>query len=481
MSLKDESSYSEKIEKTTVRDSVAPTQDSLISKLQNFQSSLEQCLSPSESLDMPMNSSTLFSSNLEEDNSKLSSSKINTTSSHLQLTQKTILNMLNTQSTTRILQKLLFEMTKEEIDNVVNVLSGKYRQIFKDKNGNWFCSDLVKVCNQEQRIKILNELSNTLCDDCVDKSGTHPIQELIKFSSSEEEYNLLLKSFNEQYKLTFVSVDQFGSYVLTKMIGHIPEKFRMKFNLLYVKIIIFISTQQFGVINAKEFVSCTKNDLIIRQLMDLVKDNFVNLVSNKYGKYLIERILDKWWNTNEGEEIKELIRENIKSLSANSNGDYIIDHYLKLGNKEEKIQLINTLRINSNNNMMKKDYSIFMKIMESLGQINNNCDINNNNFHNNNNNQNILSVNNLDQNNNIFNNRNQIPLSLNNFGNNNNFINNNQIPLSLNNFGNNNNFINSNQMPFLLNNIGNNNMMNNLALSNFNKKDIYYKNNNKRK
>ena len=68
-------------------------------------------------------------------------------------------------------------MTKEEIDNVVNVLSGKYRQIIKDKNGNWFCSDLVKVCNQEQRIKILNELSNTLCDDCVDKSGTHPIQE----------------------------------------------------------------------------------------------------------------------------------------------------------------------------------------------------------------------------------------------------------------------------------------------------------------
>ena len=466
MSLKDESFYSEKITKTTDRDSVAPTQDSLISKLQNFQSSLEQYLSPSESLDMPMNSSTLFSSNLEEDNSKLSSSKINTTS-HLQLTQKAILNSFNTQKTTKILQKLLFEMSKEEIDNVVNVLSGKYRQIFKDKNGNWFCSDLVKVCNQAQRIKILNELSNSICDDCVDKSGTHPIQTLIEFSSSEEEYNLLLKSFNDQYKLTFVSVDQFGSYVLTKMIGHIPEKFRMKFNLLYVKIIIFISTQQFGVINAKEFVSSTKNDLIIRQLMDLVKDNFVNLVSNKYGKYLIERILDKWWNTNEGEEIKELIRENIKSLSSNSNGDYIIDHYLKMGNKEEKIQLINILRINSNNNMMKKDHSIFMKIMKSLGQINNNCDINNNNFHNNNNNQNILSVNNLDQNNNNFNNRNQIPLSLNNFASNNNFINNNQIPLSLNNFSNNSNFINSNQMPFLLNNIGNNNMMNNLAFRQF--------------
>lgn len=66
--------------------------------------------------------------------------------------------------------------------------------------------------------------------------------------------------------------------------------------------------------------------------------------------------------------------------------------------------------------MMKKDISNFMKIMESLGQLNNNSDIKNNNSNNNiNNNQNILSLNNLDKNNNIFNNNNQIPLLLNNF------------------------------------------------------------------
>ena len=482
MSLKDEPFYSGKITKKSDIDSSPPTQDSLITKLQTFyQKSLEQNLSPSESLDFPVSSSTLFSSNLQEDNSEIASSKNNTTS-NIKLTKKTILNSFNSQSITKILQKALKKMTKEKIDNIVDELSGEFRKIIKDKNGNYFCSDLCKVCNQAQRIKILNELSNTICDDCVDFSGTHPIQQLIKSSSCEEEYNLLLKSFNDQYKLTFVSIDRFGSYVISNIIEHIPEQFRMKFNLLYVKIFIFISTQPYGVINAKKFISFTKNDNIIRKLMDLVKDNFVNLVLNNYGKYLIENILDEWWNTNEGEEIKEQIRENIKSLSTNSNGDYIIRHYLKLANEEEKVQLYQILRINSNNNMMKKDISNFMKIMESLGQLNNNSDIKNNNSNNNiNNNQNILSLNNLDKNNNIFNNNNQIPLLLNNFGNNNNIINSNQMPLPMNSFGNINNFINSNQISFPLNNFGNNNMMNNLAINNFNKKDKYFKNNHKRK
>jgi hypothetical protein len=467
MSLKDEAVYSGKITKKTEIDSTPPTQDSLISKLQTiYQSSLEQNLSLSESQDFPVNSSTLFSSNLEEDNSKLSSSKIDT-NSHIKLTQKAILNSFNNRRTTLILQKILFEVSKEELENIVNELCGKYRQSIKDKNGNYFCSDLFKVCNQNQRIKVLKELSNTICDDCVDSYATHPIQTLIEFSSCEEEYILLLKSFNDYNKLTFASIDPFGSYVLTKIIGHIPEKFRMKFNSLYVSIICPISTKKFGAINAKKFVLCTKNDLIIRKLIDLVKDNFVNLALNYYGKYLIQNFLDKWWNTSEGEEIKEQIRENLKELFTNSNGHFIIGHYYKLANKEEKIQFNQVLNIISNNNMFNKDN--FMKEMESLGQ--------------NNNNQNILSSNNFDNNNHIFNNSNQMPLLLNNFGsNNNNIINSNQIPLSLNNFGNNNNnIINCNQIPFSLNNYDNNNMRNNLALNNFNQKDNYFKNNNIRK
>ena len=481
MSLKNEPFYSGKIEKNADIDSSPTTQDSLISKLQTiYKSSLDQNLSLSESLDFPVNSSTLFSQNIEEENSQLSLPKINT-SFHTQLTQKAILNSFNNQRTTKILQKVLFEATKEEIDNVVNELCGKYRQIYKDKNGNYFCSDLFKVCNQNQRIKILKELSNSICDDCVDQFGTHPIQTLVEFSSCEEEYNLLLNSFNDFNKLLFASIDPNGSFVITKIIEHIPEKFKMKFNLLFVSIICFICTKKFGVCNAKKFVSCTKNEEIIRTLMDLVKDNFVGIATNDYGNYLIQHMLEKWWNTNEGEEIKELIRENLKSLATNKYAFFIIEQYSKLANKEEKMQLIQTFIINSKNKINNEDHSIIMKIMNTLGLLSNNCDTKNNNNHKNNNinnNKRILPKKNFVKNNNIFNNSNQILLPLNNFGNNNNMINSNQIPISLNNFSSNNNFINSNQLPISLNNFRNNNMANNLTLNNFNKNSIYYKNNN---
>ena len=476
MSLKDEPFYSGKITKDTDIDSVPPTQDSLISKLQTaYQRSLEQNLSLSESIDFPVNSSTLFSSNLEEENSKISPPKINT-NSHLQLTQKTILNSFATKRTTLILQKALFEATKEEIDNIVNELSGKYRQIIKDKNGNYFCSDLVKVCNQNQRIKILKELSNTICDDCANNFGAYPLKTLIEFSSSEEEYNLLLNSFNNYNKLLFASIDPNGSKVISEIIEHIPEKFKKNFNLLFVSIFCFICTKKFGVCNAKKFVSCTKNDEIIKKIMDLVKDNFVSISTNEFGNYLIQYMLEKWWNTDEGEEIKEQIRENFRTLATNKYANFIVDLYLKLENNEEKILLIKTLKINLNNKLNNEDNSIFMRIMNSLGQLNNKNDSKNTNNHKNNYKKKISSVNNFGTNNIIFNNSNQIPLSLNNLGNNNNIINNNQIPISLNSYGSNNNFMNINQL--LLNNFANNNIMNNLALNNFNKNDIYYKNNN---
>jgi hypothetical protein len=477
MSLKEEPLYNEKITKNTDIDSVPSTQDSLISKLQTFyKSSLEQSLSLSESNNFPVNSSTLFSSNIEEENSKLSPPKINT-NSHLQLTQKTILNSFTTQRTTMILQKVLFEATKEEIDNVVNELSGKYRQIIKDKNGNYFCSDLFKVCNQKQRIKILEELSNTICDDCINKFGTHAIQTLIEFSSSEEEYNLLLNSFNDYNKILFASIDPNGSYVITKIIEHIPEKFKMKFNLLFVSIFCFICTKKFGVCNAKKFVSCTKNDEIIKKLIDLIKDNFVSIASNEFGNYLIQYMLEKWWNTNEGEEIKEQIRVNINALASNKYAYFIVDLYIKLANREEKIQLIENLKINLLNNLNSEDNSIFMKIMNSLGQLSNNYESKNTNNLKNNNNQKISSLNNFGTKKNIFNNSNQIPLSVKiNFRNQNTIINSNQIPISLNSLSSNNNFMNRNQL--LLNSFDNNNIMNNLTLNNFNKNSIYYKNNN---
>ena len=116
-------------------------------------------------------------------------------------------------------------------------LKGNFRLVITNKNGNYFCSDLLKVCDQSQRIEILKELSPFISEDCSHEFGTHPIQHLIELSSSEEEYKLLLASFNDYNKVLLASLNQNGSFVIQKLIVNIPEKVRLKFNQIFVQFI----------------------------------------------------------------------------------------------------------------------------------------------------------------------------------------------------------------------------------------------------
>jgi hypothetical protein len=338
--------------------------------------------------------------------------------SNIELTKKAIIASLNNQQTTIILQKILMESQSETIESIVEELKGEFRNIISDKNGNYFCNDLFKICDQKERIKILEELSPYLSEDCVNNFATHPIQTLVDFSSCEIEYKLILYSFNDYNKLLFASLDPNGAYVIQKIIVRIPERFRQEFNFIFTSFISFVCKQKFGIVTVKKFLSCTKNEQIIGNMMKLIRGNFMNFAIDKYGNYLIQFLLEKWANFQEGKEIKELIVQNFKVMCQQKYSSFICELFVKLISEEEKIALIKTLDLNEFK-YMNNQHAI--KIMKSLGiYMNNDNNIINNNF------QNQM----------------QLPLSLNNFTNNNNFpmSMNNQGFQNPNNFGNNNNF-----------------------------------------
>ena len=121
--------------------------------------------------------------------------------------KQNIINALIDQNKTICLQNQLRTISKNDIYYIIDQLHDNFREIMKDKNVNYFCSDLFKECDQEQRIKILKELSPTLADDCLN-------QTLIEKASSEFKYKLILSSFNDYNKLLYVSLDQCGEYTV---------------------------------------------------------------------------------------------------------------------------------------------------------------------------------------------------------------------------------------------------------------------------
>ena len=254
-----------------------------------------------------------------------------------------IFNSFNSQKSTKILQKTLVDSPKEMIDNILEELSGNFRTIIKNKNGNYFCSDLLKVCNKDQKIKILKELSENISKDCTDEFASHPIQNLIELASDEEDYKLLLSSFNNMDAVLMASLNQNGSYVIQKLIVHIPETFRMEFNLIFVKFVSILSRDMYGVCTVKKFIGYTKNELIVKQILNSILTNFVNISANQYGNYLIQYLLEKWWKTGEGVYLKKIITSKFQILATNHFSSYICDLFLKLCSSEEKRNLVDSL------------------------------------------------------------------------------------------------------------------------------------------
>lgn len=288
---------------------------------------------------------------------------------HSKFSQKYILECFNSQKETKQLQKSLGEEPKETIDLIVKELKGNFRLVITNKNGNYFCSDLFKVCDKNQRIIILKEIHNTLSEDCVDEYGTHPIQTLIELSQCEEEYELILSSFNDYNIILKASLNPNGSYVIQKIIVHIPERYRMKFNLLFLKFLNVLSMDMFGVCTVKKFIGYTKNELLVKQVLNIILNNFVNISENQYGNYLIQYILEHWWNTQEGLFLKQMCVSKFHILAGNHYSSYICDLFIKLSNLKEKKLLMNslikdnTIAILANNNIGN---IIINKLMNSL-------------------------------------------------------------------------------------------------------------------
>jgi len=262
-------------------------------------------------------------------------------------------------------------MTKEDLDGIIKEMKGYYSSIIRNKNGNYFISDLLKVCSKEQRIEILKEIGKNISDDCIDEYGTHPIQTLIELANSEEEYKLLLYYFSDFNKVLKATLDQNGTYVIQKLIVHIPEKNRMEFNLIFVKFICILAMDMYGVCTAIKFINYTKNEIIEKQLLNIILTNFINIAENQYGNYLIQNIMEKWWNTNKGLFLKKICMEKFHKLARNHYSSYVCDIFLKLSNLQDK-KLLMTMLINckmigsfDNNNCGK---IIMNKLMNGLKQ-----------------------------------------------------------------------------------------------------------------
>ena len=284
-------------------------------------------------------------------------------SGSLCVTKKSILNAFNNQHDTILLQKMLMEASKDTLDLIIKEMLGTFSLIIKNKNGNYFCSDLFKSCDEKQRIIILKEIKLTLAEDCLDEYGTHSIQTLIENSNSLEEYKLILSSFSDCSKISKAAKNSNGFFVIQKILNRIPEKDRMEFNYLFLKLFYELSLDVYGISTVKAFTLYTKSEEIMNEIWKITYSNFLTIAQNQYGNYLIQSMLEHWGNSNAGIKLKKMCITHFSTLMENHYSKFICDLFINRSNIEEKkivlaILLKNKQNINIfNNNIKSHDFS----------------------------------------------------------------------------------------------------------------------------
>ena len=125
---------------------------------------------------------------------------------NMTFSKKDILNALTNQKSSIFLQGTIREMNPIEIANFIKAITGNFTMVMNDKNGNYLCSDLFKVCSPYQRITILKEIFNDIDEIAIHDYGTHPAQTLIELAKTQEEIMLITNSLADQNKMLKVAL-----------------------------------------------------------------------------------------------------------------------------------------------------------------------------------------------------------------------------------------------------------------------------------
>lgn len=70
-----------------------------------------------------------------------------------------IFKSLHSQKLSLMIQNIVKNLNAADLSLLLLELKGKYGVLMKDKNGNYLCSDIFKVCNADQRVSLIKEVS----------------------------------------------------------------------------------------------------------------------------------------------------------------------------------------------------------------------------------------------------------------------------------------------------------------------------------
>ena len=209
-----------------------------------------------------------------------------------QMETNEILNKIQTHQGSLILQRLIQTFPKENTEFIFAKLSPILINIMTSHYGNYFFQQFLKLLNKAQKLLIFSLIQPNFLSICNNKSGTYSIQALIEAIESREE-ELALEAMLTPI-LPQLCGNEYGHYIILKLIILLPEERRTYINNFILKNLPNISCNKYGHLCIIKFIISNINLNIRVEFITQLKENFLCLIQNPFGCTIFLFLMEKY-------------------------------------------------------------------------------------------------------------------------------------------------------------------------------------------
>ena len=225
----------------------------------------------------------------------------------------------------KVIQQFISKASQQEIDLLIQEISGKIEELILDPYANYMVQSLMQSCSSEQRYRLLKKIAPSMIKIACHKKGTHSLQVIVTLMHKEAEHEIIRDALKDY--ISDLAVDPCATHVIQKLITIIPID---NIGFIYEPIVrdfISIAKHSYGILVIKHLMIKVESIAPLKKrIIDLILDNFEELIQDPCGNYTIQYSLEFY--PNDCETILEKILVRVISYSSQKFSSNVIEKCL---------------------------------------------------------------------------------------------------------------------------------------------------------
>ncbi|KDO54470.1 hypothetical protein CISIN_1g004281mg [Citrus sinensis] len=267
----------------------------------------------------------------------------------------------------RFLQRKISEGTLEDIEKIFVEIIDHIVELMTDPFGNYLVQKLLEVCNEDQRMQILQAITRKAGD--LVRISTRAVQKVIETLKSPEQFSLVVSSLKPGIVTLIKNMN--GNHVAQRCLLYLlPEYSKFLFQAT-TNNCVELATDRHGCCVIQKCLTHSEGEQRHR-LVSKITSNALILSQDPFGNYVVQFVFELRlpWATM---DILDQLEGNYGDLSMQKYSSNVVEKCLKYGDDERRAHIIQELISNAHLDQVMLDpygnYVIQAALQQSKGGV----------------------------------------------------------------------------------------------------------------